>query len=50
MPKSKTLTKSLRYSVITKIVNFNPSKFNPRTIIVNGAVAIHLKGRVYTKI
>ena len=49
MPKSKAITKSMKYSVVTTFVNFNPAKFRPRTIIVNGTVAIHLKGNVYTK-
>lgn len=49
MANSKTITKSLKYSVITTFVNFKPAKFGPRTIIVNGVVAIRLKGNVYTK-
>lgn len=47
---SKTLTKNLKYSIITTFVNFNPKKYYPRTIIVNGSLAIRLKGRVYTKV
>ena len=49
---SKTLpsiTKGLRYSVLTKIVNFDPKKYTPRTVIVDGRIAIRIKGNVYTK-
>ncbi len=49
MTNSKTLTKSLKYSVVTTFVNFKPGQYGPRTILVNGVVAIHLKGNVYTK-
>ncbi|MDO8488151.1 MAG: hypothetical protein Q7S31_02445 [bacterium] len=54
MPNSKTqttsaVTKNMRYSVVTKVVNFNPSKYTFRTIIVNGTLAIRLKGNLYTK-
>jgi len=46
---SKDITKGMKYCVITTIINFNPAKFGSRTIIVNGVVAVQLKGRVYTK-
>ena len=46
----KVITKSLKYSIITQVVNFNPNKYTPRTIIVDGSLAVRLKGRVFTKI
>jgi hypothetical protein len=48
-PVLTTLTKSLKDSVVTRHVNFDPTKYRPRTIIVNGRVAILLKGNIYTK-
>lgn len=49
MAKTKTVTKSLKYSVVTKVINFDANKYYPRIIIVDGVLAIHLKGRHYTK-
>lgn len=49
--KVTTVTKkSLQYSIITKVVNFDPNKLSSKTIIVDGKLAVHLKGRVYTEI
>jgi len=47
---SKTITKSLKYSVIVKFVNFDPKRYDSRIIVVDGALAIRIKDRVYTKI
>jgi len=47
---SGVVAKSMQYSVITRIVNFDPNKFVSKTIIVDGKAAVHLKGRVYTEI
>ena len=44
---SKVLNKSLKYSVVTKVINFNPDKYAPRVIIVDGKAAIRIKGRMY---
>jgi hypothetical protein len=44
---SKTVTKSLKYSVAAKFINFDPIKYAQRVIIVDGKPAIRLKGRVY---
>ncbi len=45
----KVVAKSLKYSVVTKVINFDANKYSPRTIIVDGVLAIRLKGRNYTK-
>lgn len=50
MSKASALSKSLKYSVVTKHINFDPEKHRPRTIIVSGRMAIRLKGNIYTKI
>jgi len=42
-------TKSLKYSVVTKVINFDANKYHPRIIVVDGLLAIRLKGRNYTK-
>jgi hypothetical protein len=47
---SKAVTKSLKYSVITRFVNFDPLKYAQRVIIVDGKPAIRIKGRVYKMI
>jgi len=47
---SKTVTKSLKYSVVTKFINFDPIKYAQRVIIVDGKPAIRIKGRVYKMI
>ena len=47
---SGVVAKSMKYSVITRVVNFDPNKFSSKTIIVDGKAAIHLKGRVYTQV
>ena len=44
------IVKNMQYSIITKVVNFDPNKFSSKTIIVDGKAAILLKGRVYTEI
>jgi hypothetical protein len=46
----KTVTKSLKYSVRSKFVNFNPDKYAQKIIIVNGKAAIKISGRVYKMI
>ena len=46
----KVVTKSLKYSVVSKFVNFNPEKYAPELIIVDGKAAIKIKGRVYKMI
>jgi len=45
--ESKVVNKSLKYSVVTKVVNFDPNKYAPRVIIVDGKAAIRIKGRMY---
>jgi len=45
--ESKLVNKSLKYSVVTKVINFNPDKYAPRVIIVDGKTAIRIKGRMY---
>jgi hypothetical protein len=47
--KSGTVSKSLKYSVVTKHINFDPTMYHPKTIIVNGALAIRLKDNIYRK-
>jgi hypothetical protein len=47
---SKVINKSLKYSVVSKFVNFNPDKYAPKVIIVDGNAAIKIKGRVYKMI
>ena len=47
---SGVIVKSMQYSVITRVVNFNPNKLSSKTIIVDGKAAIRLKGRVYTEV
>lgn len=47
---SGVVSKSLQYSIVAKMVNFDPNKFISKTIIVDGKVAIQLKGRVYTEL
>lgn len=46
----KVVSKSLKYSVVTKFVNFDPLKYAQRVIIVDGKPAIRIKGRVYKMI
>ena len=47
--KSGTLSKSLKYSVVTKHISFDPVKYHPKTNIVNGTLAIRLKDNIYRK-
>lgn len=47
---TNTVTKSLKYSVITTFVNFDANKHQPNVIIVNGMPAIKLKKNIYTKL
>lgn len=47
---SKRVTKSLKYSVVAKFINFDPLKYTQRVIIVDGKPAIRIKGRVYKMI
>ena len=44
------IVKHMQYSIITRVVNFDPNKFSSKTIVVDGKAAIHLKGRVYTQV
>jgi len=46
----QVISKGLKYSVVTTVINFHPEKFSSQTIVVNGSLAVRLKGRVYTKI
>lgn len=46
---SKVINKSLKYSVVSKHINFDPLKYAQRVIIVDGKAAIQIKGRVYKK-
>jgi len=48
-PPLNSLGKSLKYSVVTTFINFDVEKHRPNIIIVNGALAIRLKGNLYTK-
>jgi hypothetical protein len=47
---SKLINKSLKYSVVSKHINFNPDKYASKVIIVDGEAAIKIKGRVYKMI
>ena len=47
---SGVIVKSMQYSIITRVVNFNPNKLSSKTIVVDGKAAIRLKGRVYTEV
>jgi hypothetical protein len=47
---SKVINKSLKYSVVSKFINFNPDKYAQRLIIVDGKAAIKIKGRYYKMI
>jgi len=47
---TKTINKSLKYSVISKFINFNPNKYASRVIIVDGKAAIRIKDRIYKMI
>lgn len=47
---SKVINKSLKYSVVSKFINFDPLKYAQRVIIVDGKAAIKIKGRVYKMI
>ena len=40
----------MKYSVISKFINFDPDKYASRVIIVDGRAAIRIKGRVYKMI
>lgn len=42
--------KDLKYCIAISLVDFNPDKKGPRTIIYEGSLAIRLKGTVYTKV
>lgn len=46
----RVLVKNMKYSIVTKYVNFNPNLFSSKTIVVDGKPAVHLKGRVYTEV
>ena len=46
---SNVLKNNLKYSIVTKHINFDPSKVGPKIIIVDGSLAFRLKGRLYTK-
>jgi len=44
----KTIRKSSEYAVVKTFIDFDPKNAGPRTVIVDGRVAIKLKGRIYT--
>lgn len=46
----KVINKSLKYSVVSKFINFNPDKYTQKIIIVDGKAAIQIKGRYYKMI
>ncbi len=46
---SVVIKKDLKYCIAVSLIDFNPEKQGPRTIMFEGKLAIRLKGRVYTK-
>lgn len=48
--ETKVKQKQMKYSVVIKIVNFDPTKFGSKIIIVNGTPAIKIREKVYVKI
>lgn len=46
---ANVIKKDLKYCIAVSLVDFNPEKLGPRTIIFDGKMAIRLKGRLYTK-
>lgn len=48
-PHPNIINKQLRYCIATRLVDFDPEKLGPKTIIYNNRLAIRLKGRIYTK-
>lgn len=48
--QTKIVQKQMKYSVMSKIVNFDPAKFGSKIIIVNGTPAIKIRDKVYVKI
>jgi hypothetical protein len=46
----RVIAKSMKYSVITKFVNFDPNKFASKVIIVDGAPAIRIRKKIYTRL
>jgi len=47
MRDSKNISKDMKYSVVSKFINFDPNKYSQKVIIVDGKAAIQIKGRVY---
>jgi len=43
----KAVTKSMKYSVVSRFINFDPDKYAQKVIIVDGKPAIHISGRMY---
>ncbi len=46
---ASVIKKDLKYCVAVSLIDFNPEKQGPRTILFEGKLAIRLKGHVYTK-
>jgi hypothetical protein len=46
----KIITKSLKYSVASRFINFDPTKYTSRIIIVDGAPAIRIRKKIYTRL
>ena len=44
------VTKTMKYSVATKFVNFDPNMFASKIVIVDGQPALLIKGRIFKKI
>ncbi len=46
----RVIIKSTQYSIITRVVNFEPTKYSSKTIIVDGKPAVLVKGRIYIEL
>lgn len=48
--KRKVINKNLKYSVVSKFINFDADKYASKVIIVDGKPALKIKGRMYKMI
>ena len=46
----KTIRKNSEYAVVATFIDFDPKNAGPRQVIVDGHLAVKLKGRIYTRI
>jgi hypothetical protein len=48
--QAKLIKKTLEYAIVSTFIDFDPDQFGAKLVIVDGKVAIKLKGRVYVEI